>query len=359
MWNHALACLSTTRHTSAPSPQRQKAMDISIKLASDSFRTAARATLIAFLTVIGLALIVPDADAARRMGGGKSFGRQSQQATPPSQPAQRESLGQPAGQPGATQAAPGMAGKPAAAAPAAGNRFLGPLGGLAAGLGIAALLSHFGLIGPFAEFLTAVLMIGLLVVAGLFVLRMLRGAGRKGEVGQRSMEPAYQTPSAARVAMPPTENGTARPGSLAASLSGSGLSDAQPAGARAPGVPDDFDVDGFLRSAKVHFHRLQAAWDRKDVDDLSEFTTPEVLAELRMQLSEQGSHSDRNEVADLDAELLGIEEGPLDYLASVRFSGTTRSVEAPGGEAFQEVWNLSKRKDGRGGWLLAGIQQVH
>jgi predicted lipid-binding transport protein (Tim44 family) len=214
------------------------------------------------------------------------------------------------------------------------------------------------LIGPFAEFLTAVLMIGLLVVAGLFILRMLRGAGRKGEVGPRPMEPAYQAPSPARVATP-IDTGTVRPGSLAASLAGSGVSDTQTAGERAPGVPDDFDVNGFLRTAKVHFHRLQAAWDRKDVDDLSEFTTPEVLAELRMQLSEQGSDAERNEIADLDAELLAIEEGPVDYLASVRFSGTSRSAQAPAGESFQEVWNLSKRKDGRGGWLLAGIQQVH
>jgi len=331
-------------------------MDTLNKHAPASFRTAVRATLIAFLAVIGLALIIPDADAARRMGGGKSFGRQSQQSAPPSQPAQRESLSQPGGQQGASQAAPG--GRSAAAAPAARNRFLGPLGGLAAGLGIAALLSHFGLIGPFAEFLTAALMIGLLVIAGLFILRMLRGAGRKGEVGQRPMEPAYQAPSPLRTATP-IDSGTARPGSLVASLAGSGVSDTPAVAARAPGVPEDFDVEGFLRSAKVHFHRLQAAWERKDVDDLNEFTTPEVLAELRMQMSEEGSDGERNEIVDLAAELLGIEEGPVDYLASVRFSGTQRDTQAAAGEPFQEVWNLSKRKDGRGGWLLAGIQQVH
>jgi predicted lipid-binding transport protein (Tim44 family) len=27
-------------------------------------------------------------------------------------------------------------------------------------------------------------------------------------------------------------------------------------------------------------------------------------------------------------------------------------------EPFEEIWNLSKRKVGRSGWLLAGIQQV-
>jgi predicted lipid-binding transport protein (Tim44 family) len=27
-------------------------------------------------------------------------------------------------------------------------------------------------------------------------------------------------------------------------------------------------------------------------------------------------------------------------------------------EAFAEVWNLSKRLNGQGGWALAGIQQL-
>lgn len=326
---------------------------------SGGFHRLARAGLFALLAVVGATLVIPDADAARRMGGGKSFGRQTQQAAPPARPAQREAVGQSAGQPGATQAAPAAAGKPAAQAPAAGNRFLGPLAGLAAGLGIAALLSHLGLVGPFAEFLASILMIGLLGLAGLFIWRMLRGAAGQSAVAARQPAPesAWQAPAAARAPLP---GGSARPGSIAASLGGVGLSTAPvDAGNRAPGVPDDFDVDGFLRNAKVHFHRLQAAWARHDVEDLNEFTTPEVLAELRVQLAENGADGGTNEIVSLDAELLGIEEGAADYLASVRFDGVLRSVDAPDGEAFQEIWNLSKRKDGRGGWLLAGIQQIH
>jgi len=334
-------------------------MSVSPSPLSYRLHRLSRAGLFALLAVVGAALVIPDADAARRMGGGKSFGRQTQQSAPPAQPAQREGLGQSAGQPGATQAAPGVAGRPAAQTPATGNRFLGPIAGLAAGLGIAALLSHFGLIGPFAEFLASALMIGLLVLAGVFVWRMLRGAARPSPASARqpATEPAWQAPVAARS---PVSTDAARPGSIAASLGGVGVStpSVEATGA-APGVPHDFDVDGFLRNAKVHFHRLQAAWDRRDVDDLNEFTTPEVLAELRVQLAENAADSGRNEIVGLDAHLLGIEESAVDYLASVRFDGTLRSAEAPEGEAFQEIWNLSKRKDGRGGWLLAGIQQVH
>src|SRR6185436_18339873 len=92
------------------------------------------------VALLSFALFAQDAEAAR-LGGGRSFGRQSQgvtrqQAAPPQQPAKGAATNP------AQQQAP---------APA-GNRWLGALGGIAAGLGIAALLSHFGLM-IFAGFL--------------------------------------------------------------------------------------------------------------------------------------------------------------------------------------------------------------
>jgi predicted lipid-binding transport protein (Tim44 family) len=200
-------------------------------------------------------------------------------------------------------------------------------------------------------------------MAALFVWRMLRG-GNAARPMERRMEPAYGGASAPRAepasapAYVPQPRSTARPGSVAATLGGTGSTDVMQSPPRPGNVPADFDAEGFLRNAKVHFHRLQAAWDRRDLGDLSEFTTPEVFAELRTQLSEQAGAT-RNDVATLDADLLGIDEGPGDWLASVRFRGTIREDGGSAAETFEEIWNLSKRKDGRTGWLLAGIQQVH
>ena len=106
---------------------------------------------------IGLGLSVSNAEAAR-LGGGKSAGMQRQSIAPkPAAPAQQ-----------ATPAAPASG---AAAAPAAAPKrnWMGPLAGLAAGLGIAALLSHFGM----GEGMANILMIGLLVMAAVFVFKML------------------------------------------------------------------------------------------------------------------------------------------------------------------------------------------
>ncbi len=126
-----------------------------------------------------------------------------------------------------------------------------------------------------------------------------------------------------------------------------------------PSVPAGFDSEAFLRNAKVYFVRLQAAWDVGNIDDIREFTTPEMFAEVRVDLSSRGAGTNQTDVVQLNAALLGVEERANEYFASVRFSGLIR--EARGGaaaEPFVEVWNLSKANRPGEGWLLAGIQQV-
>jgi predicted lipid-binding transport protein (Tim44 family) len=121
-------------------------------------------------------------------------------------------------------------------------------------------------------------------------------------------------------------------------------------------IPTDFDTEGFLRSAKVHFLRLQAAWDKRDLDDIREFTAPEVFAEIRMQMNEDHGGG-RVDIEPLEAQLLGIETTDRDYLASVRFSGMEREQNKQP-QPFVEVWNLSRPLRGNQGWVLAGIQQL-
>jgi predicted lipid-binding transport protein (Tim44 family) len=125
-----------------------------------------------------------------------------------------------------------------------------------------------------------------------------------------------------------------------------------------PVVPAGFDSEAFLRNAKVYFVRLQAAWDVGNVEDIREFTTPEMFAEVRVDLASRGSESNQTDVVQLNAELLGVEERASEYFASVRFSGLIREAPGAAAEPFVEVWNLSKANRPGEGWLLAGIQQV-
>lgn len=294
-------------------------------------------------------MVAHDAD-AKRFGGGKSFGRQSSnvsKSAPPAQaaPAQAQSAA-PAASPGSP-----------AAAQAPRNRWLGPIAGIAAGLGLAALFSHLGLAGPLAEMLGSFLMIALLVMAGLFLWRMLkRGGAQPMGAAQRpayetATQPLNRTADIERFEPPAAQPGV--PGGATNSVMAS-FSDAP-----SWGIPADFDKEGFQRSAKVHFIRLQAAWDTKDLADIREFTTPEMYAEVKMQLNELKGEVTQTEVVDVDAEVLGVERGAREELASVRFKGTMRESADGTAEPFEEVWNLVKPMSGRGGWLLAGIQQLH
>jgi predicted lipid-binding transport protein (Tim44 family) len=125
--------------------------------------------------------------------------------------------------------------------------------------------------------------------------------------------------------------------------------------AGAPRIPAGFDSAGFLRAAKMNFIKLQMANDAGRIDEIREFTTPELFDELRTDI-QAGSHTD---VVSLNADLLELANEKNKYWASVRFSGLMR--ETPGTEpvGFEEVWNLVKPADGSSGWLLAGIQQMH
>lgn len=298
---------------------------------------------------ISLAMVVPDAE-AKRMGGGRSLGQQSKNVNQRAPVQQQQAA--PAQQTPAQQA--GAAPKP--------NRWLGPIAGLAAGLGIAALLSHMGLGGAMAEMLGSLLLIGLLVMAGLFVYRMMRGNQQR--LAHAGNAPAQATAFDTKPMQPRMEpamggqtsvSGVPLAQTGATSVTGAPLGQPEPTWV----IPADFDVDAFLHSAKVYFVRLQAAWDAADLADIREFTTPEMFAEIKLQLNDRDAGKNQTDVVTLEAELLGIEDQARDHLASVRFSGTMREAADAPAEAFAEIWNLAKPISGKGGWVLAGIQQVH
>ena len=289
---------------------------------------------------------------ARPMGGGRSFGRQSQNVgrqapAPAPTPA-------PAAAPRQAQPAPAPAPAPAAKAP---SRWKGLLGGALLGLGLGALLSHFGLGGALASMISTLLMVALLAGAAFFIYRMVRGkrAGNSNGnapfagFGGNQPAPAGNTPDiGSRIPpLPP----------LQPVSSGVGLDKAAPAAAPW-GVPGDFDKEAFLRHAKSNFIRLQAAWDKADVNDIREFTSPEVFAELRMQIQERGAQADFTDVVSIDAELLGIETSVNDYLASVKFTGLIRSAPGAAAEPSAAVSHMSKPVNGNSVWVLAGIQQL-
>lgn len=295
---------------------------------------------------------------ARPMGGKRSFGRQSQtvRQAPPPAPAPSAPVNRQTTQPNAAPAAAGAtAGAAASQAAKRPSMWKGILGGALLGLGLGALFSHLGIGGAMASFLSGLIMFALLALAVLFIVRMFR---RKDTPANPSFQGFSQQPVPAG-GTPAIGSGLGQPQSFQAQqpVGNVSLSKAAPA-PQAWGVPADFDTDAFLRHAKASFIRMQAAWDKGDANDLREFTTPEVFAELKMQIQERGPNADYTDVVEIGAQLLGIETTPTDYLASVQFSGLIRTAPNAPTEPLNEVWNMSKPLSGNGGWVLAGIQQL-
>ena len=291
---------------------------------------------------------------AKRLGGGKSAGMQRQNVTPP--PAN------PAGVPGnaATQSAPAAGATAAAAAPAAAaaaapkRSWMGPIAGLAAGLGLAALASHFG----FGEALANMMMIGLAVMAVLLVVGLimrkraaaqspaLAGAGMNRMSGMNRMpEDSSRT------------GGSPVGGSLIGSRIGGGLGGMAAASTQPGNIPADFDTSSFVRNAKEQFMGLQKANDARDLDRLRDYLTPEMLELARADLDARGDAPQTTEVFGLEAQVLDVAEEADRYVVSVRFTGSTRDQAGAVPEDLDEIWHLTKPRAGFGGWVIAGIQQ--
>ncbi|MBS1160196.1 MAG: Tim44 protein [Proteobacteria bacterium] len=281
--------------------------------------------LMAAALVLGFTLTTGDAE-ARRLGGGSSSGMQRQSGAPSKSPS----------------AAPAPASAPAAAPQAQPKRsWMGPLAGLAAGLGLAALASHFG----FGEGLANIMMIGLLVMAAVMLFGFLMR--KKAAAAQPGMQ--YANAGAAYGSNAPRE-----PEFIPA-----GGSHLAPAAAASTGnIPADFDVDGFVRNAKLNFIRLQAANDAGNLDDIREFTSPEMFAEIKLEMGERGSVKQETDVVQLNAEVLDVAEEANRYVVSVRFTGLIREEKNAPAAPFDEMWHMTKPRNGSTGWVLAGIQQV-
>jgi predicted lipid-binding transport protein (Tim44 family) len=251
---------------------------------------------------ISFGMFLSDAH-AKRFGGGRSFGvsrsvSSFSRSTPAASPFQRS------------------------AAPR-GNRWLAPLAGLAAGGLLASLFMGHG----FASGMMSWLLVAGIVMLLLNLLRSLK---------QNRMQPAA-----------PIYN-----------LYHDSVSTQQSASPYAPAnnYLSGFDEADFLRTAKVQFIRLQAAYDQKNLQDIRQFTTPEVYAEIKLDLQERGDKINQTDVVTLEAMLLDAANENNSEVASVEFSGLIREEIDQAAAPFSEVWHFVREKNGDG-WMTAGIQQ--
>ncbi len=319
-------------------------------------------------------VVVTDAD-AKRVGGSRSTGMQRDTPTQPVQkPPQQQQPDAAAGAVPGAAAAPAAAAAARAGAPAAAQAakrsWTGPLMGLAAGLGLAALFSSLGMGEAFSSFM----MILLLAMVGFMLFRFIAGrfAGRgraaTGGATTGGLAAAGASAGGGRAAGDFTAAGTERRSTLdpvGPSLSaapstagitiGSALSEPT-AATNARYLPADFDSQAFERAAKTIFIRLQAANDERNLDDLRAFSTPEMFAEMKADLLERGDGKQHTDVISVNPTIVDFADEGRQRVVSVRYVGVIRQQASANAESFDETWHLVQTDDSPA-WRIAGIQQ--
>ena len=277
--------------------------------------------------VCAVFLVNEAADAASRMGGGKSFG--SSPSYQRSAPAPSPGTGSPATSPGISRPAP-------TANPSPMGRWGGMLGGMLMGGLIGSLLFGGGHAwgGPS---LIDIALIG----GGLFLLfRFLRS--------RREAPQAAGSPGAYSF-----DRGAAQ------GWGASGVDPAAAAPAESPApIPADFDQAEFLKGARLMYNRLQAAWDKRELADIRQFTSNEVYEEIRRQAQESPAPT-KTELLLVNPRLLEVRDTDGRTVASVLYDVMMREQGEERANQVREIWHFSRdARDAKAFWVLEGIQQV-
>jgi predicted lipid-binding transport protein (Tim44 family) len=287
---------------------------------------------LAGLLVAALAIVYVAAETAEaaRLGGGKSFG---------SRPSYQRSAPAPSPSPTSPQMSPGPAASQMPGAAPGMGRWGGMLGGMLMGGLIGSLLFGGGLNGAGGIGLLDILLVG----GGLFLLMRVLRARRM----------AAETPSAG--------------GSMAfdrGPSQGWGNSGYDPAadpraeGSAAPAIPPGFDSDEFLKGAKALYTRMQASWDKRDLEDIRAFTAPAVFEEIQRQAQEDPTPG-KTELLLITPRILEVREIDGQTVASVLYDVMMRETRTEMGRQVREIWHFSREAGNPGAfWVLEGIQQV-
>jgi predicted lipid-binding transport protein (Tim44 family) len=238
------------------------------------------------------------------------------------------------------------------------SRWLGPIAGIAAGLGLAALMSHLGL----SEGFGTILLLGLIIFAGIFALRMFLARRQAASAPLQ-----YSSAGASAGITPPsafTPPASTAPSwripsttDLAGETASASAPEALAFGATRKALPQGFDSAAFAKEAKRQYIEIQRSYDSADRTALSSVMTADMADEIGRELDNRGIHHP-TEIVTLDAEVLDVSTEDDKYWVSVRFTGLVKEDGEPLPHSIDEVWNLTKPVKGGSGWLLAGISQL-
>ncbi|MGO1247044.1 MAG: Tim44 domain-containing protein [Oceanisphaera sp.] len=280
-------------------------------------------TLFTLIFAVGITATAFDAE-ARKMGGGRSFGKSFK--TAPAQPAKQQAAGKnTAGQTQTPKKSGGMMG--------------GLLGGLLAGGLFAALLGS----GAFS----GLQMMDFLLIAGLaFVAFKIFGALRKGKAP--ASRAAYSGPQQFEAPQQPVTPMSAAPAGASGGFAPSDVPF---------NLPPGFDMQAFLQGSREHYRTLQEAWNTNDLEKIREYVSPALFNDLSQERATL-TGDQHTEVMFVDAELVRADHTSYHAQVSLKFSGRYRDSQEAIEQDINEVWHLERDLTQENApWLIVGLDE--
>ncbi len=291
-----------------------------------------------------LSFSMPEYADAARIGGGRSFGSSSIMSRPATPPSGAFKSGTSTMQ---RQAPLGSTAANGGAAAMSRNTglFGGLFGGLLAGTMLGSLLGGTGMAGGMAGGFMNLLLLGLLAYFAVRMVRRFRGSQVNTE--QQQTFQRYDSMNRNEHNSTGWDNLSSREQEQSAAAMSAETA-----------LPSDFDQDEFLRGAKAVYTRLQNSWDRRDLDDIANFATEDVLRKLRAQAKDDPAPG-KTEILLVNASVVEVrDEGDLRRVA-VYFDVLMReNQQAARPEQVREVWHFVCSRAEGDSWKLDGIQQL-
>lgn len=123
-------------------------------------------------------------------------------------------------------------------------------------------------------------------------------------------------------------------------------------------LPPGFDAEEFLKGAKAIYTRLQASWDKRDLEDIRQFTVPAVYEEIQRQAQEDPQPG-KSELLLINPRILEVREIDGQTVASVLYDVMMRESHTELARQVREIWHFSREAGNpKAFWVLEGIQQV-
>jgi predicted lipid-binding transport protein (Tim44 family) len=122
-------------------------------------------------------------------------------------------------------------------------------------------------------------------------------------------------------------------------------------------APAWFNEQSFVAAGREHFLSLQQHWDANEMEQIAEFVTPQLLEFLQRERADLGDGFQSTYIDNLEVQLDGVDDLSDKTVATLTFSGLSKTSRFDQGEAFSESWRLERAVGDDQPWLVAGIRQ--